>query len=255
MLRLLPLLFLAACGPSRSDLKAAEQESDYHYDLAYGHYMDPAQSNADAAIQEILASLRYNPKSARAHMLAGVIFMGRNQFIDSERHFLAALAEKPNYHDAQNNLGAVYLATERWTDAIALFEKLAGNQNYKNPGHAQNNLGWAWYRKGDRAKAKTHFRGAISLAPKLCPPYNNLAMVYIDENRPDRAKKYLRRVIRRCPVYAEPHFHLGKVHVRERDLVEARKRFARCLRLAGESPLADRCENRLKGLPPMALRR
>ena len=255
MLRLFPLLVLTACGPSRTDVKEAEEQSDYHYDLAYGHYMDPAQANADAAIQEILTALKHNPKSARAHMLAGVIFMGRERYIDAEQHFKAALVEKPDYYDVQNNLGAVYLATERWDDAIGLFDALAGNLNYKNPGNAQNNLGWAWYQKGNLAKAKTHFHSAISLAPKLCPPYNNLAMVHIEQNRAERAKKYLGRAIKRCPTYAEPHFHLGRVLFRERNLPAARERFTRCLRLAGESPLADRCENRLKGLPPVAVKR
>ncbi len=255
MFRALLALSLVACGPSRSDVQEATEQGEFHYELAYGHYMDPANSNADAAMQEILTSLRHDPRSPRAHMLAGVIFMGRERYLDAERHFKTAVAYKPDYYDAQNNLGAVYLATERWDDAIALFKGLAGNLHYKNPGHAQNNLGWAWYKSGDAKQARTHFHLAIKLSPKLCPAYNNLAMVYIDGERFDRAKKWLGRVVKRCPAYAEPHFHLGRIQAREGDLAEARKDFERCLDLSGESSLADRCEARLKSLPPVASRR
>ncbi len=157
--------------------------------------------------------------------------------------------------NAQNNLGATYLAMGRWDDAIPIFEKLAGNALYKSPGLALNNLGWAYYNKTDLKKARFKFLEAIAMAPKLCPAYNNLAMVQIDEGRLEKAKKTLERGIKRCKSYAEPHFHLGRVAHRQGDLEGARKHFGRCLELAGDSHLADRCEQRLKALPPSVGRR
>ncbi len=194
-------------------------------------------------------------RGPQAHVLAGLVFMGRERYLDAEKHFKTAIEQKADYYDAQNNLGTVYLATERWDDAIALFEKLAGNLRYKNPANAQNNLGWAWYQKGEEKLARAHFHSAIKLAPKLCPPYNNLAMVLIDQGRLERAKKWLGRGSRRCPAYAEPRYHMGRILSTQRDLAGARKEFERCVKFAGESPLADLCEQRLRGLPPVARKR
>ena len=141
MLRAVLALSLVACGPSSGDVKRTEDDATFHYDLAYGHYMDPVKANAEAALQEVLRALELNWKYPQAHVLAGLVFMGRERYLDAEKHFKAAIEQKADYYDAQNNLGTVYLATERWDDAIALFEKLSGNLRYKNPGNAQNNLG------------------------------------------------------------------------------------------------------------------
>ena len=241
---------LAACGPSREQVKKQQEQAKYHYDLAYGHYFDQQKANADAALQEVLVSLDLNPDESKTHLLAGLIFMGRESWIDAERHYKRAIELQHDNFLAQNNLGAVYLATERFDEAITAFTALTSNVLYVTPGHGHNNLGWAWYKKGDLEKAKRHFRLAINLSPQLCPAYNNLGLVYFDEGNMAKATRYLERGLKRCTTYAEPNFHLGRVLARQGHIHDARIHFARCLELAGESALADRCERLLNTLPP-----
>ncbi len=241
------LLGLAGCGGATERPAGDREKAEFHYNLAYGHMMDVVKPNAHAALREVTQALELDPDYPEAHMLAGIIYMGREGYVDAAAHFQEALRLRPEYLDAQNNLGATYLAMGRWDDAIPIFEKLAGNALYKSPGLALNNLGWAYYNKTDLKKARFKFLEAIA--------YNNLAMVQIDEGRLEKAKKTLERGIKRCKSYAEPHFHLGRVAHRQGDLEGARKHFGRCLELAGDSHLADRCEQRLKALPPSVGRR
>ena len=41
---------------------------------------------------------------------------------------------------AKNNLGAAYLASSRWDDAIKVYQELVGNIMYGTPGNGHNNL-------------------------------------------------------------------------------------------------------------------
>jgi type IV pilus assembly protein PilF len=245
---------LVGCGPSQADLRAIDERATYHYNLAYGHYMEATTVNVDAALQEVLAAIRTKPKFPDAHLLAGIIYLGRSLNLEAIRHFKRAVALKPDFFMARNNLGAAYLAAERWDEAAEVFSQLVGNILYPAPGHGYNNLGWAYYKMGRPDEARRHLSMAIQLAPELCPPYNNLGLLLLEQSRLDRSAKNLRRAIKRCPNYAEPNFHLGRVAMRRGDIDDARDRFRRCLELAGDTPLAERCEERLKALPPKGSR-
>jgi type IV pilus assembly protein PilF len=214
------------------------------------HYFNSTSpNNVDAAMQELLKSLKAKPDFPEAHMLAGFIYLGREQYVKAIRHFKRAVELKPTYYKAANNLGATYIAAGRWDDAIELFTRLVGNIMYVTPGHGHNNLGLAYYSKGNLRKAREHFSTAINLAPRLCPAHNNLGRLLMEQNDMTRAEKYLKRA-KRCDVrYAEPHFHLGRLKGMRGDVKAARPHFEACVRLAGDSSLADRCQQRLASLP------
>jgi Tfp pilus assembly protein PilF len=260
MVRLLPLpglpllalvllvMSVAGCGPSRTEVKKQKEQAEYHYKLAYNHYFDRAAPNADAARQAILKSLDLEPDNADARLLAGLIFMGREMYLRAIDEFQYALRLRPDFQYAMNNLGACYLALERWDDAIPIYEQLAGDLRYSTPGVAHNNLGWAWYKKGDLKKAETHFRQARLVQPQLCPAHNNLGMVYADMGKARSAVKHLQEALRRCPTYAEPHYHMGRLAQNARQLDDAVAFFKKCMELGGASPLADRCESRVLAL-------
>ena len=245
----LMLLSLAGCGPSRAELKDRQEQAKYHYDLAYGYFFNKNNPQGNVALLQVLKSLELKEENADAHLLAGLIFQGRARHLDAIGHYKRALEINPDLYFATNNMATTYLSMERWDDAIPLLKSLVTNVLYNRQGHAQNNLGWAYYKKGNLPKANEHFSNAIFTAEKLCPPYNNLGIVYIDQKQYARAEKYLRRGLKRCPNYAEPYFHLGRTLVHQGKAKDARQSFTKCLKYAGETPLADRCERRLRSLP------
>ena len=248
----LPLAALAisACGATQAEIAKKKSDSDFHYKLAYGYLFDPKPENRNVglALAEAERALVDDANSADALFLVALIRMGRDEHLEAARHYERAIALRPDFHFARNNLGTCYLALERWDDAIAVFTDLTSNPYYTTPGNAQNNLGWAYYRKGDLAKALQHFTVARQLNAELCPAYNNLGLVHLDESRLDKAEREFSEAVRRCPGYAEPYFHLGRVHARRAEREPARQSFQRCVQLSGTTPLADRCERQLAAL-------
>lgn len=239
----------AGCGPSQKQLDERDRDAEYHYQLGFGYFFGP-NGNADAALQATLRALEIKPVYPEAHMLAGLIYHGRELYLDAVHHFRVAIEQKPDYRDARHNLGATYLAAERWDEAIDVFRALVADRFYATPGPGHNNLGWALYNKGDLDGARKHFERAIKLAPELCPAYNNLGLVLFDLADFDEAGRQLDRAVRRCPNYAEPYYHLGRIDARQAKLAEARTRFDKCRELAQDAPLGERCARRLAALPP-----
>lgn len=240
-----------ACGPSRAQLEERRQKADYHYKLAFGYLFDPNPDVRDAqmALQESQRALDADADHAEAHFLHALILMGRERYLDAITHYERAIELKPDFYFAHNNLAATYLAMERWDDAIAVLEPLVVNAYYTTQANGLNNLGWAYYKKGNLAVAKKHFTGAIAQSPKLCPAYNNYALVLIDEGNAAKAEEILNEAIRRCPGYAEPYFHLGRVQMRSERSPLAVKSFQKCKDLSGDSPLSERCARQLALLP------
>ena len=236
------------CGPSVQQQKTDRKNAEYHYNLAYGNYFDSTRPNVDGAMQEVLKSLIADPDYPEAHMLAGLIYLGRKQYTQSIRHFKTALKLRPNFLKAKNNLGAAYLADGQYDAAIQVYEDLTKNIMYATPGNAHNNIGWAWYQKGDLVKARRYFLSAINLAPRLCVAYNNLGIVQSKQGQPARALKNFERAAAKCPRYAEPHYHLGRLHSDARQVEGAQQSLNKCISLAGDSLLGLRCEERLKAL-------
>ncbi len=248
-LLLLLIVALAGCGPSRAEIQEREDQGKYHYDLAYGYFFDAQNQQGEQALVEISRSLEFNEKNADANLLAGLIFQGHGRHLDAVQHYQRALDLNPELYYARNNLGTAYLALERWDDAIAALTPLALEIRYDQKGHVQNNLGWAFYKKGDSLKARDHFYKAITQAPKLCPAYNNLGLLLIEADELTKAEKHLRQGLQICPTnYAEPWFHLGRVQLRQGDPKGAEQSFKQCLKFGGMSPLADRCEQQLRPL-------
>lgn len=242
------VLGVAACGPSARELKQQQERAKYHYDLAYGYYFDTTNSNANAAMAEVLKSLDIDEENADAHLLAGLILMGREDCVQAVDHYKRALELRPLFHYAKNNLGACYLQMGRWDDAMPLFQDLIQDDTYRRPGHAHNNLGWAFYKKGDSENALKQFRYATLQSPDLCQPYNNMALIYLDQRDVEQAEKYIERGIKRCPAYAEAYQQRARVRIQQRRPADARSDLRVCMKLSGDAPLHDKCKALLRSL-------
>jgi len=93
-------------------------------------------------------------------------------------HFQRALQARPEYPEALNNLGILYLRTQRRDEAVAKFEE------------------------------------CIRVAPAFDQSYLNLARVYVVENTPQKARGVLFELLRQHPEHAVAKEMLGELERR-----------------------------------------
>jgi len=241
-LALLSCLSVVGCGGGE-ELRRSQQ-AQYHADLAYGYLMEGQETNA--ALQEVLKSLKLREDDPATHHLAALIFMGRSDWLKALKHGKRALELKPDFYEAKNNLGVVYLSLGEWREAVTVFQELTGVLEYRTPARGYNNLGWALYKLGRLDEAKRALLSAVKLNPRLCPPHNNLGLVSLELGELALAQRELTRSVSLCPSYAEPHLHLARLHLERGARADAIGALERCVELGGDSELGLRCSAALQ---------
>jgi Tfp pilus assembly protein PilF len=232
-----------ATGDEKGDDAKQFRDADWHYKMGAGYF---ESHEIPLAIRELHLSLEMDPKQYKAHYLLGFISMGRRKYTDAIQHFKAALRIKPDFHFAKNNLGTVYLALERWDEAVEVFTDLLDEPLYPTPELAHNNLGWAYFNLRRYSDAIDHFKMAQFLKPTLCLAYNNLGRTYEELRQATKAIAQYRTALRKCPTnYAEPHFRLAKL-LQQRGMAGARAHFEKCVEIQPDSNLAARCRQYLQ---------
>lgn len=232
------LTALVACTGSQARDDIALQQSDFHYQLAIGHYH---ASETPIAIRELMTSLELHPDNVDALYLLAFIYQGRRDYAESERLYEQALAIQPGRNDIKNGLGTVYLQTERWYDAEELFRALTRVPTYSTPGHAYNNLGWALFNQGRVSESLEQFELAIEFQPELCLAYNNRGMAEETLGSVRSALESFGAAIRECPNYAEPLYRRGVLRWQLERYDDALEDFDACYEEAPQSDVGRRC--------------
>ncbi len=144
----------------------------------------------------------------------------------------------PRFSEARMNLGAVYLETERWDEAIAEFEAVLGDMFYRTPHLAHNNLGWAWFNKGEYDKAVESYRTALELDPSYAVASNNLGLALERLDRLDEAEAAFRRAASNMPGFVDAYYNLGLILLKKKDKAGAAEAFQAVIDLAPRSERA-----------------
>jgi Tfp pilus assembly protein PilF len=104
-------------------------------------------------------------------------YFAAGKHADAEKAILKALKLQPQFAQAHMNLGGLYLATERWDEAIPQLQAAVDDPEYREPARARHNLGWAYYNKGSFDEARTQYREVLRGFPRFCPAILNFGMV------------------------------------------------------------------------------
>jgi tetratricopeptide (TPR) repeat protein len=231
-------LALVACpsGPTPRDQDSAR----IHYDLGVN-----AEQSGDvrAAVREYEASLFYDKAYEKSENALGILYHLSFRHLDeAERHFKLALQLKPNFSEAQLNLGNLYLDEGRYDEAINLYETVLKDMFYRKPYLAENNEGWAYYKKGDVVRSLSLIQEAVRTNPEFCQGFRNLGLIYRDQQKLDLSLEEFGRMLKKCPQNPEGHYELGTLLLRMNREEEARFHFATCRDLSREGePLLDTC--------------
>jgi len=118
-----------------------------------------------------------------------------------------AIALRPNFPEAYNNLGNALKDRGKLDDAVAAYRQaIVLTPNYAG---AHYNLGNALKDKGELDQAIAAYRKAINFRPDFPEAHNNLASALVEKGQLDEALAVSQRAIALRPNYPQAHSNVG----------------------------------------------
>ena len=146
--------------------------------FARGIALEEDPNSADLAIEAYVTVLDLQPDYGPAHINLGTIYYNREQFVEAESHYRAAIQCDPRYALAWFDLGNVLDETARMTEAIRAYETaIALAPTYAD---AHYNLALAHERNREPRKALRHWRAYRKLdtqGPWAVHAYNSIQRI------------------------------------------------------------------------------
>ncbi|MBW1998365.1 MAG: tetratricopeptide repeat protein [Deltaproteobacteria bacterium] len=189
-----------------------------------------------SGLKHLLEAERLDPEDAEIKHEIALVYRGLRLYDLSIEYFKKALALRPRYSEAYNNLGTVYILTRQWDKALACFKRASSDVLYRTPHFAYRNMGLVYYNKGEFDKAIESYQQAISLAPQFSPTYLNLGYAYEAVHRYQDAVEAYKKAIQYASTNVAALYRLGKLLYRLNRPQEALEVFERFLDVAPDIP-------------------
>lgn len=220
---------LAACGPS---LAKKKDQADIHYRLGEVHLRD---RNLADALKELTKAIELNPGDANYYNALGLAYFMKGMNPEAYKSFDKAVSIDPKLSDAHLNKSALYITERKWDDAIKSAQEATRNIFYRTPELAYNNIGWAYYNRGDYANAIDNYRRAIQANYNYALAHYNMGLALEKSNRLKEAVESYKSAVTVSPAYLDAYFNLGMALAKSKDKAGAQKAFEKVVELAPES--------------------
>ena len=172
--------------------------------------------------------LRSEPNQADAIHLLGLVAHQRGNHEIAAEYIQRAIGLKADVAAFHTNLGEVYRAMHRFSEAVACYRRAV--ELKPDYAAAYYNLGNAWKDQEHPAEAVACYRRALELKPDYSVAHNNLGNAWKDLGNVDEAVACYRRTLELKPDYALAHDNLGSALTALGDLRCAEDCFRAALR-------------------------
>jgi type IV pilus assembly protein PilF len=196
------------------------------------------QGQYTSALKELLDARNINAYDPSIRYYLGVAYHGKKLSQEALASFKDAISLKPDYSDAHNYLGIIYAEMGSWDQAIGEYQKAVANILYETPASAYNNMGYAYFKKGNYQAALASFDEAYVKDPNttLSPLIEkNRGMTLFATGRIKQAIQRLGKSIENAPDFPETHYWLAKCYLELKDTKTASQEFQFVLKTAPDS--------------------
>jgi type IV pilus assembly protein PilF len=182
---------------NRNDVVTESDESDQRrrarlrLELATGYF---EQGQTNVALDEIKQSLATDPNFGDAYNLRGLVYLRMNDMAMAEDNFRRALALNPRDADAAHNYGWLMCQQGRYADSARLFAQAVANPTYGGTAKTLMTQGVCQVRAGQRAEAEQSLMHSYELDAGNPVTGYNLANLLYERGEFTRAQFYIRRL-------------------------------------------------------------
>jgi Flp pilus assembly protein TadD len=196
------------------------------YTTAASHY---GRGHFDEALSVLAPLLHARTTDAQVLNLAAACCLSIDRPRDAETHWRRALAVKPDYTDALNNLGVALKEQGRLMEAEACYRQALAISPCHAGAHV--NMGRLFAELGRPAEAEAAYLHAIRLQPADSDTFLNLGVLYQNQMRLPEAEAAYRHAIAARPDAVKAHFNLGVVLKMQKRFAEAEMSYRQTLSL------------------------
>ncbi len=243
---IMALFCLSGCATSSQDRERAS--SHVTMGTAYlksGHFTP--------ALREFLTAQRLSPNDPQIRYYTGLAYYGNGLKSEAKEQFHAAVSFRSDYSEAHNYLGTIYLEEGRHDRAIEAFNRALSNMLYETPAVALNNIGWAYYQKGDWQTALTKYEAALTREPDtpIRPLIQkNTGIAYLAGHNVDAAIHFLTKAVDSAPGMIESHYWLGVSHLEAGNREKAIRELQSVIETSPDSVFGAKAREKLETFHP-----
>jgi len=172
---------------------AVEQRAATYY------YLGIVGTNESDHLRYLREALKVRPEFPEAEYQLGVHLMALGQFDEAAQHFQRVAEQRPDWSEPHTNMGLALTLSGRPADAIRKFQEAIKIDPESPDAHGQ--LGLAYYSSGDFDKAMTECARALRGVMDNPLYHNCAAMVLLEKDRPGDALAYARRATQLAPTH------------------------------------------------------
>lgn len=220
-------------GLVRSYLAANPSSADAHFLLGYVLFR---QQRAKESLAEFTAGAKYQRPKADDFMTIASDYVLLGDYVDADKWFTEVTEERPDDSDAWYLLGRTQYNESDYPKAIASFERaLALRPRYIQ---AENNLGLAWQGTNQADKARVAYQTAIAWQgdhPIDSQPFLNLGSLLAEASQFDQAFPYLTQAAALSPDNPRIHEELAHVYEAKNNLPKAQSELEQAIAQAPKS--------------------
>ena len=203
---------LAGCAATG---QRSRDTADAHYRMATASLQQAGgiqnEVNRRAAYPDLSRAIELDPSNPRYRLLLGTLYLYNQDYVAAERETLHALRVDSSLAEGHNQLGLIYLAQEKPSEAAAQFRQALANLSYPTPEYAAYNLGKASYQLGDYAAAAEAYERSRRILPNTPEGQFGLGMSYVKLGRLVEAERAFTATLQFWPDHVRTRYELGMV--------------------------------------------
>ena len=203
------------------------------FEKSYSAHREGNLSEAEKGYQEIL---KIRPDWGQALNALGNLYLDQDLPEKAKPVFEKAANLNPPDLSACYNLGRLKQLENDHQGAIDIYKVMLDQQ--PNIGQVWNNLGVAYREIGKPDDAVASFRAAVRFAPEMAEAWNNLGVAQDEFNLTENALNSYKKAIEIQPDYLSPHLNLGLVLQKTEQFKEAEEHYNKVLKIQPDNEVA-----------------
>lgn len=189
------VLLLGGCTTTDSQQMSKpqpERAAEINIEIGIDHLR---KGNLQQAKDKIERALEQNPRFARGHLIAGMLYSRLGDEHKADSHFQRAISLEPNNPEIKNNYAAFLCQKNRFERGEKMALEAAGDPLYKTPEVAYLNAGNCARSSGDLPRAEENYRRALNGKPRFAEALFAMADLEFHQTEYLSARAFLERYL------------------------------------------------------------